>query len=171
VVGALAAGPASALEWLRIGFGEPVPDVLDNAALPGLAVRLGLPSAVGTVLGLVVLVGTLVLISRRTVDPAGTAPFAVVAAGLLMSPISWHNYLMLLWPGLLVAVAAVAAGSTLRSWAAALLALAVVPVSWGDLWADDDPWSPVGRSLYCVILVAYWFTLLRAATRESGRLP
>ena len=48
-----------------------------------LAVRLGLPSAVGTVLGLAVLVGTLAALGRwrRQVDPAGTAPGAVLAAG------------------------------------------------------------------------------------------
>ena len=174
VVGAIAAGPSSALEWVRIGFGEPVPDVLDNAALPALALRLGLPSAVGTVLGAVVLIGTLVWIARhRGTDPGATAPWAVIAAGLLMSPISWHNYLLLLWPGILVVVARSTAGRTARAWAAALLALPVIPVSWGDLWSDGSPWSPLGRSLYCAILVAYWLTLLRTAStpqRANGTL-
>jgi len=163
VAGALAAGPSSALEWLRIGFTEPVPDVLDNAALPGFFLRLGLPSAIGTVLGFVALVGTLGWLARRRVDPAGTAPFAVIAAGLLMSPISWHNYLLLLLPGLLVAVA----GGLLREWGAALLALTLVPVSWGDLWLDENVWSPLGRGLYTAILLAYWLTLLRAAPRDA----
>ncbi|GAA4539533.1 glycosyltransferase family 87 protein [Pseudonocardia xishanensis] len=165
VLGALAAGPSSALEWLRIGFTEPVPDVLDNAALPGFLLRLGLPSAIGTALGLVALVGTLVWVVRREADPAGTAPFAVIAAGLLMSPISWHNYLLLLWPGILVAVAA----GLVREWAAALLVLALVPVSWGDLWTDGNPWSPLARGLYTAILVAYWATLLRTAPRSGAR--
>lgn len=163
VLGALAAGPSSALEWLRIGFTEPVPDVLDNAALPGFFLRLGLPSAIGTVLGLVALVGTLVWVGKRGADPAGTAPFAVIAAGLLMSPISWHNYLLLLWPGVLVAVA----GGLLREWAVALLALPLVPVSWGELWTDENPWSPLARGFYTAILLAYWLTLLRAATRPA----
>ncbi|MFR9800750.1 glycosyltransferase family 87 protein [Pseudonocardia sp. RS010] len=166
-VGALAAGPSSAVEWLRIGFGEPVPDVLDNAALPGEAVRLGLPSAVGTVLGAVLLIGTLGWLAHRTragtVDPGGTAPWAVLAAGLLMSPISWHNYLLLVWPGVLAVVAMSAAGSVRRAWVGALLALSAIPVSWGDLWTPEDPWTPLGRSLYCAILAAYWITLLRAA--------
>ena len=104
LLGVLVAGPASGLQWLRIGLTEPVPDTADNASLPGLAVRLGLPAAVGTLLGLAVLAGTLAVLGRwrRQVDPAGTAPWAVLAAGLLMSPIAWHNYLMLLWPGVLL---------------------------------------------------------------------
>ena len=78
----------------------------DNASLPGLAVRLGLPSAVGTVLGLAVLGGTLAALGRwrRQVDPAGPHR-GPLAAGLLMSPIAWHNYLMLLWPGVLLSLA------------------------------------------------------------------
>ncbi|WP_446226552.1 hypothetical protein ACTWPB_16615 [Nocardia sp. IBHARD005] len=35
-------------------FSAPVPGWVDNASLPGLAVRFGLPSAIGTVLGLAV---------------------------------------------------------------------------------------------------------------------
>ena len=49
---------------------------------------------------------------RGQVDPAGTAPWAVLAAGLLMSPIAWHNYLMLLWPGVLLLLARGGPGRT-----------------------------------------------------------
>ena len=41
--GVVVAGPSSAIEWLKIAFTEPVPDTVDNASLPGLAVRFGLP--------------------------------------------------------------------------------------------------------------------------------
>jgi arabinofuranan 3-O-arabinosyltransferase len=168
LLGVLVAGIGSGPEWLRIGFAEPVPDVVDNAALPGVAVRLGLPSAVGSVTGALLLVGTLAFLGLRSrrgagVDPAGTAPWAVVAAGLLTAPIAWHNYLLLLWPGVLVLVAQGARRPTLRSTAAVLLALPLIPVSWGALWTDDDPWSPVGRSLYCAILLGYWAAFLVAA--------
>ena len=129
-----------------------MPDTADNASLPGLAVRLGLPSAIGTLLGLAVLVGTLVVLGRwrRQVDPAGTAPWAVLAAGLLMSPIAWHNYLMLLWPGVLLLLGR--GGPEIRrstpyrpGRAAVLLAVAVIPVSWNALWPAGEWWALPGR--------------------------
>ena len=165
LLGVLVAGPASGLQWLRIGLTEPVPDTADNASLPGLAVRLGLPSAVGTLLGLAVLVGTLILLGRRRaeVDPAGTAPWAVLAAGLLMSPIAWHNYLMLLWPGVLLLLARDARTPYRPGRAAVLLAVAVIPVSWNALWPAGEWWSLPGRALYCVVLLAYWAVLLSSS--------
>jgi arabinofuranan 3-O-arabinosyltransferase len=58
-----------------------------------------------------------------------------------------------------------------RAWAAVLLALPLIPVSWGDLWTPENPWTPVGRSLYCAILLAYWLTLLRAVDRSTTMTP
>ena len=183
LLGVLVAGPASGLEWLRIGLTEPVPDTADNASLPGLAVRLGLPSAVGTVLGLAVLAGTLAALGRwrRQVDPAGTAPWAVLAAGLLMSPIAWHNYLMLLWPGVLLLLAVDGRTPYRPGRAAVLLAVAVIPVSWNALWPAGAEWALPGRTLYCVVLLAYWWVLLSSsrvrpvgsptAIAESGEPP
>jgi alpha-1,2-mannosyltransferase len=170
LLGVLAAGPATGLQWLRIGLSEPVPDTADNASLPGLAVRLGLPSAVGTVLGLAVLTGTLVVLYRRRwqVDPAGTAPWAVLAAGLLMSPIAWHNYLMLLWPGVLLLLARGGPGPHRPGRAAVLLAVAVVPVSWNALWPAGEWWALPGRTFYCVVLLAYWWVLLSGASGSSS---
>lgn len=165
LAGVLVAGPSSAIEWLTIAFTEGVPDTVDNASLPGLAVRFGAPSVLGLVAGLAVLVGTLVWIGRHRdrIGPAGTAPWAVIAAGLLLSPIAWHNYLLLLLPGLLVLIT-LGRGAL----AAALLAVTLVPVSWNAIWpADPGPiaeiGSDLGRSLYWAVLVAYWVALLSAA--------
>ncbi len=157
LVGVAICGPASGLTWLHIAFSSPVPDTVDNASLPGLAVRLGLPPSLGSVAGLVVLGGTLAVLARHRdrVDPAGTAPWAVLAAGLLLSPIAWHNYVMLLWPGVLVLVA-LGRGAT----AAVMLAVAVIPVAWN---AAAVPAAATGRSLYFAILVGYWAVLLRCA--------
>jgi alpha-1,2-mannosyltransferase len=162
--GVLVAGPSSGIEWLKIALSEPVPDTVDNASLPGLAVRFGLPGVLGMVLGVAVLVGTLVWCGRHRdrIDPAGTVPFAVLAAGLLCSPISWHNYLMLLWPGVLVLVT-LGRGAA----AAAALAVTVVPVSWNADWPPEGLVADLGRSLYCAILVGYWAALLSSAPRSS----
>ncbi len=167
LVGVLVAGPSSAVAWLTIALGEGVPDTVDNASLPGLAVRLGLPPVLGLVLGAGVLVATLALCRRWAADPAGAAPFAVLAASLLLSPIAWHNYLMLLWPGVLLLLA-----TGRRALAAALLAVAVVPVSWNAVWGPDAGLvADVGRSLYCAILVAYWASLLSASRGPVTAAP
>jgi alpha-1,2-mannosyltransferase len=163
LVGVLAAGPSSALEWLKIAVDTGSPDVGDNASLPGLAARFGLPAAVGLVVGTLLLLGTLGWLGRHRdrVDPAGTALWAVLAAGLLLAPISWHNYSLLLWPGLLALVPLGRGAAT-----AAGFAVALIPVSWGGEWAPEivgPAASAIGRSLYCAILLGYWAVLLRAA--------
>jgi arabinofuranan 3-O-arabinosyltransferase len=168
LAGVLVAGPSSAVEWLKIAFTEPVPDTVDNASLPGLAVRFGVPSVFGMLAGLAVLVGALVWIGRHRdrIDPAGTAPWAVLAAGLLFSPIAWHNYLMLLFPG---ALALVPLG--LGALTAAGLALAVIPVSWNADWPPEGLGADLGRSLYCAILVGYWAVLLSSSVRRLAEEP
>lgn len=157
LVGVAVCGPASGLAWLRIAFSAPVPDTVDNASLPGLAVRLGLPPVLGLAAGVLVLGGTLAVLARyrHRVDPAGTAVWAVLAGGLLLSPIAWHNYLMLLWPGVLVLIAL---GRTAA--ATVMFAVAAIPVAWN---AAVVPAVATGRSLYFAILVGYWVVLLRGA--------
>ncbi|MDN5747296.1 MAG: DUF2029 domain-containing protein [Pseudonocardia sp.] len=167
LVGVLVAGPSSTVDWLRIALTEGVPDSADNASLPGLAMRFTGSPVVGLMLGLVALVGTLVWIGRHRdrVDPAGTAPWAVVAAGLLLSPIAWHNYLLLLVPGVLVLLAV-----HRRAAAVALLAVALVPVSWNALFSPEGGVGPLlGRSLYAGILLAYWAVLSSATPLRATR--
>jgi arabinofuranan 3-O-arabinosyltransferase len=161
LVGVLVAGPASALTWVKIAFSEPVPDTVDNASLPGLAVRFGMPSVIGLVAGVLLLVGTLAWIGRHRdrIDPAGAVVWAVVAAGLLLSPIAWHNYLMLLFPGALLLITLGRGAAT-----AVMLAVAVIPVSWNADWPAEGVGQAVGRSLYFVILLGYWAVLLLSAS-------
>jgi arabinofuranan 3-O-arabinosyltransferase len=117
-------------------------------------------------LGAAALVGTLVWIGRNRdrIDPAGTAPWAVLAAGLLFSPIAWHNYLMLLFPGMLALVPLGIGALT-----AAGLALAVVPVSWNAEWPPESLAADVARSLYCAILLGYWAVLVSSSVRSAER--
>lgn len=167
LLGVLVAGPSTAVAWLTIALTEGVPDTPDNASLPGLAMRYDVPPVLGLVLGLVVLGGTLAWLGRLRdvdgdrVDPAGTAPWAVLAASLLFAPIAWHNYLLLLVPGVLVLFAL-----RRRATAAALLAVAVVPVSWNTYWPEGS----LGRSLYVAILLGYWIVLLSAAPLREAPL-
>lgn len=161
LAGVVIAGPTSGFEWLRIALTEPVPDTVDNASLPGLAVRLGLPGVLGLLLGAGVLIGTLWYCARHRdrIEPAGTAPWAVLAAALLCSPIAWHNYLMLLVPGLLL-LAPLGRGA----FTTVALAAAVVPVSWNAQWEPGTALAALGGSLYCAILLACWVALLSAAS-------
>jgi alpha-1,2-mannosyltransferase len=90
----------------------------------------------------------------------------VLAAGLLFSPIAWHNYLMLLFPGVL-ALAPLGLGAI----TAAALAVAVIPVSWNADWPPDGVAADLGRSLYCAILIGYWAVLLSSSVRSAVEEP
>lgn len=192
LVGVAVAGWPTAFQWLAMALAEPVGPTPDNASLPGQALRWGIPTVVGALVGAAVAAGTLVHLGRRTrrhgagpaagTDPGGTALFAVLATGLLAAPIAWHNYLLLLVPGLLALVASGEAGDTRRRVVVAIGCLAVVPVSWSDLWADGGWAAPLGRALYTAVLLVTWWSLLRPATgpvpggsfrsaEESARAP
>lgn len=165
LAGVLAAGPASGLHWLRVVRDEPVRVYVDNSSLAGMAVRFGLPAGLGVLAGAGLLAATLALVARHRdrVDPAGTAAWAVLAAAMLCSPITWHNYLMVLWPGVLVLAA------TGRRWvAAALLAVALVPVSWDEVWPPAGAAGAVARSLYGVILAGHWLAFALAARMPAA---
>lgn len=172
LVGALSAGAASFVEWLRLILRVPVQTYFVNASLPGSLLRLTsvnqwsrplveLPGGlqIGVGLGLAALAATAWVIrtpSRHGVpDPA---MWALVAASLLASPLSWHTYLVLLMPGLLVLL-------SLGRWPAALLALGLSSIGeeWPSLWSSALP-----LSLYCGILLAYWVVLLLATRAAVG---
>lgn len=167
VVGVVVCGPAASATWLRLVLDHPVQTFFDNASLPATLVRLtsdtgwGRPLVevpgglvVGTVLAVAVVAGTLWLVRRCGPD----ALWAVAAAALVASPVTWNTYLVVLAPGVLVVLA------RSRAAAAPLLALALLGQEWPALWYGDDGTAPaLPLSLYCAVLLAHWAVLLRHA--------
>jgi glycosyl transferase family 87 len=143
LLGLVVAGPQTTWRWLNLLKTEGLSTFGDNASLPSLIARLGGPAWLGFLLGAVVVVVTV----RRTNNL-----WALVAATLLLSPIAWHNYLVLCFPGVFTL--------RRRSTAAFLLALPLIGVEWGmHLWKGDSLADHLGSSLYCFVLVSYWLAL------------
>jgi hypothetical protein len=162
-VGIVAGGWAATVEWLRLLSAFQVTGFGDNASLVALAVRFHLPSWLGCLVGGVLLGITLWRAPRRP----DHAIWSITAAALLLAPIAWNNYLLLLAPSVPVLLG-------LRQWraAVALLALPVIGIEWAQLLpADDSILTRLGMSLYCGILLTYWAVLTFArvpAEPETG---
>jgi hypothetical protein len=167
VVGWAAAGRQSLPTWAERVLVHPVQTYVDNAALAGTLARLTAPSpgavplvevpggaAIGLLLGAAIVAVTAWLVRRPPTSGPDTAVWAMTAAALLASPLSWHNYLMILMPG---ALALIARG--LWPLAALLLSPALIGMEWQ--WAWPGGASPaLAMSLYCGILVVHWVAFL-----------
>jgi alpha-1,2-mannosyltransferase len=169
IVGWAAAGLQSLPTWAHRMLEHPIQTYVDNAALPGTLARLTAPShgvvplvevpggaAIGLILGVVLVAVTAWLVRRPPAAGPDTALWAMTGAALLASPLSWHNYLMILMPGVLVLVAR-------GHWhvAALLLSLALIGMEWQWAWKGTDGTSPaLAMSLYCGILAAHWAAFL-----------
>lgn len=165
LVGVLAAGPSSLPTWLRLVLSKPFETYFDNASLPATIVRLTTQTAWGrpvaelpTILALgsgYVLAGVIVAMTVWRIIRVESAQlgalWVLTAAALLVSPLTWHNYLVLLAPGVLVVLAT-------RRWQLACLLLAVplIGMEWPSFWYRDGSASAVPLSLYCAILIIYW---------------
>ncbi|HEY4421413.1 MAG TPA: glycosyltransferase family 87 protein, partial [Pseudonocardia sp.] len=178
VLGWIVCGPDSAPTWAQLLLTNPPVTYWDNASLPGAILRLtsvndwGRPlvelpggMVIGLLIGGVLLVSTAWAARRPPADGLDTALWAMAAAALLASPLSWHNYLLVLMPGVVVLIAC-------GRWpvAALLLALSLIGMEWPPIWYGDDntvPALPV--SLYCAILLTYWFALLPRPRPCLGR--
>jgi hypothetical protein len=171
VAGVLVAGHAAFLTWLGLVTGKPTETYFDNASLPATILRLTtvndwarpvleMPAAAALTVGYLLAAGivgvTLWRASRTGPGPdASAALWAVTAASLLTSPLTWHNYLILLAPGVLVVIA-----DRRRAVAALLLALPLIGMEWPPLWDRAGTASAVPLSLYCAILLTYWVAFL-----------
>jgi alpha-1,2-mannosyltransferase len=175
LIGVLVCGPAASATWVGIVLGHPVQTFFDNASLPAALVRLTsdtgwgrplveLPGGLvaGTALGIAVVAATLWLARRP--DAAGLGTWAVAAASLVASPVTWNTYLVVLAPAVLVVLA------VSRAAAAPLLALPLLGQEWPVLWyGDDGTASALPLSLYCAVLLAHWAVLLAHTVRGRPR--
>lgn len=178
-VAALAAGALATLAGvLAVGFG-PTLDRLDtlrtkfldgawdNASLPGAAAlmlrenRFAEPLATppyAVAAALILGLGLVAATAYRARRDPETGLWALAAAALLASPVTWHNYLPVLAPGVLVLLA------RRRTAAASLLiALALVPQSWTALWEGrDTAVATLALGLYSYVLLAHWLAFFCA---------
>jgi alpha-1,2-mannosyltransferase/arabinofuranan 3-O-arabinosyltransferase len=177
LVGLIVAGPQATLDWLGLlADSEPV-GYWENASLPAAAVQLftenevvepivTLPWAVPVAyaLGLGIVVLTAVRVRR---DPE-MGFWALVAASLLLSPIAWYRYLVLLGPGILLLFRRGSVAPALL-----LLALQFIPRDWYALFWPY--WGTVvaalGLMLYVYILLAHWFAFLPTPEEEPTPAP
>ena len=172
LVGILVLGPGTTLEYIGVLREQPVSAYWDNASLPSAAARLFTESpyaqnvatwpwmiGVGYALGII----AIVLTAMRVRHGPEVGLWALIAASLLASPIAWHNYLVLLGPGILLLLARGRAATAFL-----LLALQSIPAQWPLIWNDRGTVAAsLAMTLYLYILIAHWLALL-AAMREPA---
>lgn len=163
LIGVAVAGPAATWRWLDVLTAEDLSTFGDNASLPSFVARLGGPAWLGFLAGLVIVAITF----RRIRPDSPGALWALTAATLLMSPVAWHNYLVLCFPGVFVLLhqRRLATGTF-------LLTLPLIGVEWGIyLWRGDTLADNIGASLYCFVLLTYWVALLMSAVQDDRDDP
>ena len=168
LVGVIVVGPGATVEYLRILNQRNQASIIaswDNASIPGAAARLFTESEfaepVATLPWMVFVayavgMGLIVFTALRIRQDSDDGLWVMVAASLLASPIAWHNYLVLLAPGVLLLLAR---GRILPAFV--LVALQSIPAQWPLLWKEmDTALATLALTLYLYILVAHWLALL-----------
>jgi alpha-1,2-mannosyltransferase len=170
LVGVVALGPGATFDYIGVLRESVVSPYWDNASLPAAAARLFTENqfaqnvatlpwmvAVGYALG----ISAILLTAVRVRHGPEVGLWVLVAASLLASPIAWHNYLVLLGPGVLLLLA-----RGMVAPAFLLLALQAIPAQWPMLWYERGTVvASLALTLYLYILVVHWLALL-AATKE-----
>ena len=173
LVGAVVVGFGATLDWLRLLSESSASPYWDNASLPSAAARLFTDNPyaqhvatwrwtvpVAYALGIVAIAVT----AARARWDAEMGLWALVAAALLASPIAWHNYLVLLGPGILLLLAR---GRVAPAFL--LLALQSIPGQWPLLWNQKGTVAAtLALTLYLIILIAHWVVLLPARKEPAG---
>src|SRR5215204_3265492 len=172
LVGVVVAGPGALIDWLTY-VSSPRPDAAAwwNTTIPGAAARLfrdndfveplaRLPWAVPLAYGIAV--GIIILTALWVRHDPEMGLWALVAASLLAPAVSWHNYLVLLGPGILLLLA--------RGWtslALLLLALQIIPPAWSEPWRHGSTIAAaLMLNLYLYILLAHWLVFVLAARKR-----
>jgi alpha-1,2-mannosyltransferase len=173
VIGAVVVGFGATLDWLELLSGSSASAYWDNASLPAAAARLFtdnpyarhvavLPWTVPVAYALGI--AAVAVTAWRVRGGAEVGLWALVAASLLVSPIAWHNYLVLLGPGILLILA--------RGWVAPaflLLSLQAIPGQWVLLWNEHGTVAAtLALTLYLYILILHWLVLLFAVKETAG---
>jgi alpha-1,2-mannosyltransferase/arabinofuranan 3-O-arabinosyltransferase len=159
LIGLIAAGPTATWDWLKLMRTVQVTDYYENASLPGFVMRLGGPVWLGFVLGGVILVITFLRIRRNS----DLALWALTAATLLLSPVSWENYLLLCYPGVVVLLS-----QRRYSTSALLLVVPTITLEWVRLWMGHSPTvAHLGWSLFCYVQVIWWAGLLPTSVARN----
>jgi len=172
LVGVVVAGPGALIDWLTYVSSRQPDGYWANNTIPGAAARLfrdndwveplaRLPWA--EPLAYVIAVGIIILTALWVRHDPEMGLWALVAASLLAPPVSWHNYLVVLGPGILLLLAR---GRTLP--ALLLLALQVIP-PYGVL-LFYPPGSTVGAlmlNLYLYILLVHWLVFMLATNKKA----
>jgi hypothetical protein len=174
MLGVIALGLEATRSWIEILLREPLNLFWDNASLPATVARLFTENVVAVPLAnapwsvlLAYGLGILAVFVTAVVvqDDDATGMWALVAVSLLASPITWHNYLLLLGPGILVLLARGRFGVALL-----LISLQTIPPQWPLLWAGDfTTVASLGLTLYFVIFVVHWIAFLFAGEKDETK--
>ncbi|MDQ3507582.1 MAG: DUF2029 domain-containing protein [Actinomycetota bacterium] len=162
---ALSLGFGATFDWLRLLRDATVNPYWDNASLPAAAARLFTENSYAEMVAdlpwtipaaYIIGAALAALTARRLRRDPSLGFWAMVAASLLVSPISWHNYLMLLAPGILLLISR---GHILP--ALLLLGLQTIPPQWPLVWMNDETiFASLMLTLYLYILLIHWWSFL-----------
>jgi alpha-1,2-mannosyltransferase len=171
LVGVVVVGPRALVDWVAYVSSRQPDGFWDNNTLPAAAARLfrdnHFVDPVATIpwaepAAYVLAVGIIVLTALRVRRDPEMGLWALVAASLLAPSVSWHNYLVLLCPGVLLLLA--------RGWtspALLLLALQFIPPVWSEPWRHGSTIvAALMLNLYLYILLTHWLVFFLSTRTE-----
>jgi alpha-1,2-mannosyltransferase len=173
IVGIVVAGPRALIDWVAYVSSRQPDGYWDNNTLPAAAARLfrdndfveplaRLPWA--EPVAYVLAVGIIILTALWVRHDPEMGLWALVAASLLAPSVSWHNYLVLLGPGILLLLS--------RGWtslALLLLAFEFIPPVWSEAWRHGNTVAAaLMLNLYLYILLAHWLVFMLATRKKTA---